>query len=35
MICILDPLTCGFMKVLVHELFTSNFGVKQEGNKKV
>ena len=35
MICILDPLTCGFTKVLVYELFTSDFGVKQEGNKKV
>ena len=35
MICILDPLTCGFTKVLVYELFTSDFGVKQEGSKKV
>ena len=35
MICILDPLTCGFTKVLVYELFTSGFGVQQEGNKKV
>ena len=35
MICILDPLTCGFSKVLVYELFTSNFEVKQEANKKV
>ena len=35
MICILDTLTCGFTKVLVYELFTSDFGVKQEGSKKV
>ena len=35
MICILDPLTCGFTKVLIYELFTSDFGVQQEGNKKV
>ena len=35
MICILDPLTCSFTKVLVYELFTSDFGVQQEGNKKV
>ena len=35
MICILDPLTCGFTKVLVYELFTSDFGVQLEGNKKV
>ena len=34
MICILDPLTCGYTKVLVYELFTSDFGVQQEGNKK-
>ena len=35
MICILDPLTCGFTKVLVYQLFTSNFEVKQKGDKKV
>ena len=35
MICILDPLTCGFTKVLIYELFTSDFGVQQEGHKKV
>ena len=35
MICILDLLTCGFTKVLVYQLFTSNFEVKQKGNKKV
>ena len=35
MICILDPLTCGFTKVLIYELFTSDLGVQQEGNKKV
>ena len=33
MIFILDPLTCGFTKVLVYELFTSDFGVQQLGNK--
>ena len=26
---------CGSTKVLVYELFTSDFGVQQEGNKKV
>ena len=35
MICILDPWSCGSTKVLVYELFTSDFGVQQEGNKKV
>ena len=35
MICILEQLNCGFSKVLVYELFTSNFEVKQEANKKV
>ena len=35
MICILDPLTCGFTKVLVYEIFTSDFGVQQDVNKKV
>ena len=35
MIYILDPLTCGITKLLVYELFTFDFGVKQEGNKKV
>ena len=35
MICILNPLTCGFTKVLIYELFTSDFGVQLEGNKKV
>ena len=35
MICILDPLTCVFTSILVYELFTSDFGVQQEGNKKV
>ena len=35
MICVLDLLTCGFTKVLIYELFTSDFGVQQEGNKKV
>ena len=35
MICILDPLTCSFTKVLVYKLFTNDFGVQQEGNKKV
>ena len=34
MICILDPLTCGFTKVLVYEIFTSDFGVQQDVNKK-
>ena len=32
MICILDLLTCG---LLVYELFTSDFGIKQEGNKNI
>ena len=35
MTCIFVLLTCGFTKVLVHELFTSDFGVKQDGNKKI
>ena len=35
MICVLDLLTCGFIKVLIYEIFTSDFGVQQEGNKKV
>ena len=35
MICIPDPLTCGFAKVLVYELFTSDSGVQLEGNRKV
>ena len=35
MICILDPLTCDFTKVLVYELFTTDLGVQLEGNKNV
>ena len=35
MICILDPLTCGFTKVFLYELFTSDFGARQDVNKKV
>lgn len=35
MICIFDPLICGFTKVLGYQLFTSNFEVKRKGNEKV
>ena len=31
---ILDPLTCGFAKVFMYELFTSSFGIPQTGNWK-
>ena len=34
MICILDPLTCGFTKVFVYELFTNDFAVRKRGNRK-
>lgn len=34
-IYILHPLACGFTKVLVYELFSSDFKVKQDGIKKV
>ena len=35
MLCIFDPLICGFTKVLGYQLFTSNFEVKRKGNEKV
>ena len=31
---ILDPLTCGFAKVFMYELFTNRFGIPQTGNLK-
>ena len=31
---ILDPLTCGFAKVFMYELFTNRFGIPQTGNWK-
>ena len=31
---ILDPLTCGFAKVFMYELFTNRFGIPQTGNRK-
>ena len=31
---ILDPLTCGFAKVFMYELFTNSFSIPQTGNWK-
>ena len=31
---ILHPLTCGFAKVFIFELFTNSFGIPQTGNWK-
>ena len=31
---ILNPLTCGFAKAFMYELFTNSFGIPQMGNWK-